>query len=244
MSFTFAIAGPDLPESDDDARNTIDRLVRTEVGEPDPVFDTLLDRLTDKYPCITTLPDEGVEELGVWLDGPLRPIRQAAPVFGLASDRVNDVLPFVIDKANELGLTVYDHQTGDLHRPGHRVANYEKMKREPRRMTSGKLSRDVDKALREWLRPLGFTWDKNFSGCSRWQDGYYIFIACLIQTRGGETRAEPYSWAGFAETRKIIGHYYSAGGYRPDSSDDIYIEYANFVHSWIKGIICNHVEDY
>ncbi|MDJ0908198.1 MAG: hypothetical protein QNI99_03325 [Woeseiaceae bacterium] len=218
-------------------------MAQTDVDRPAEVFTTLLDRLTDKYPCITHLSDEDVEELGVWLDGPLHPVRQEAPVLGLISERVNEVLPFVIDTANELGLTVYDYQTGDLHRPGKRAANYEKMKSEPQRMSSGKLSRSVDKALKTWLEPLGFKWDKNFSGCSRWQNGYYIFIACLAQTRGGETRAEPYSWAGFADTRKIINHFYYDGEHRPDSSDDIYIEYANFVHSWNKGIACNRVED-
>lgn len=245
MSFTFAIAGPDLPESDDEAREAISRMAQTDVNEPAEVFNTLLDRLTEKHPCITDLPDEDVDELGVWLDGPLRPVRQEAPVLGLVSDRVSSVLPFVIDTANSLGLTVYDFQTGDVHRPGRKLGNREKTKSERKRLTAARLRRDVDKAMREWLKPLGFEWHKTFEGCCRWRDGYHIFIASGIESYGLHNAARPYSWAGFAETSKIIDHFMRRPDrQRLDSSDDVYIDYGNFVHSWQKGMICDYPEDY
>jgi hypothetical protein len=77
----------------------------------------LVYRLTSRYPCICDLPDEQVDD-GVWCSGPLRqPSYTRATVLGLIYPRVDEVLPFVIETATALGLTVFDWQSGEIHRP-------------------------------------------------------------------------------------------------------------------------------
>ena len=87
--------------------------------EPSPpqVFRNLIDRLTAKHPCICDLDDDVLDSLGVWSDGPLRNnIALKAPVLGMVYSRVDDVLPFLIGTARELGLTVFDWRTEQIHR--------------------------------------------------------------------------------------------------------------------------------
>lgn len=75
------------------------------VGQ-EPAFLTLVARLTQRYPCITTLPDDQ----GVWSDGPLDGrTEQRALVLGIAHDH-EQVLEFVALTATELGLCVFDMQ--------------------------------------------------------------------------------------------------------------------------------------
>jgi hypothetical protein len=70
-------------------------------------------RLTSRYPCICTLADEDVDG-GVWSDGPLwNNFGHRAAVYS----RVNEVLPFLVETANDLGLTVFDWAGPSIHRP-------------------------------------------------------------------------------------------------------------------------------
>jgi hypothetical protein len=83
-----------------------------------PVFRTLHDRLTARYRCICSLPDESVDDEGVWSDGPLwNDFGHRAAVLGMVFSRVEEVLPFVADTANELGLTVFDWAGPSIYRP-------------------------------------------------------------------------------------------------------------------------------
>ena len=51
-------------------------------------------------------------------DGPLRNnIYLNAPVIGIAYGKVEEVLPFVIEVANKLGLTLFDWGTETIYRP-------------------------------------------------------------------------------------------------------------------------------
>ena len=114
MSYTFAICNAALPEGED-----VWDLVSHMTDEPEPnprVFEELIDRLTARYPCICDLP-RGSDE-GVWCSGPLGQDRYTrATVFGLLREHIAPVLPFVIETATALGFTVYDWQTGAIHRP-------------------------------------------------------------------------------------------------------------------------------
>ena len=115
MSYTFAICNATLPKSYKAAEKEAFRL--QEEPEPDPaVFNELIDRFTARYPCICDLPADS--DLGPCCDGPLRQKRyNRATVLGLIFSRVDEVLPFVIKTATDLGLTVVDWQTGKVHRP-------------------------------------------------------------------------------------------------------------------------------
>jgi hypothetical protein len=93
--------------------------VINEQGAPLPVFRELHDALTARYPCICTLPDDKVAEEGVWSDGPLwNDFGHLAAVLGMTWSRVEEVLPFLVRKANSLGLTVFDWGGPTVYRPG------------------------------------------------------------------------------------------------------------------------------
>ena len=93
-------------------------------GEVPQIFHQLIDRLTARYPCICDLPDEQVDD-GAWSDGPLRNnATHAITVLGIASPRVEEVQPFVVETANHLGLVVFDEQEGKIYRPGGRGSSH------------------------------------------------------------------------------------------------------------------------
>jgi hypothetical protein len=119
MSYTLVIVPAPVPKDDAAAWQVMSDLAeRPTDGEVPAVFQALIDRLTARYPCICDLPDDQVDD-GVWSDGPLR--NNAGPavtVLGLASTRVMEVRPFVIDTASRLGLIVFDEQEGRIYRPG------------------------------------------------------------------------------------------------------------------------------
>ena len=116
MSYNVAICTPPLPKRDEDAWQVIDLLIDQE-GEPPPVFRQLYEKLTAKYPCIVEVPDPSVNP-GVWSDGPLwNNFGLRVAVLGMVYSRVGEALPFVIETANSLGLTVFDWTGPVIYRP-------------------------------------------------------------------------------------------------------------------------------
>ena len=116
MSFTMAIVVPPVPADNAEAWAAVDGLIEEE-GPMPAVFQKLHDRLTAKYPCMCSLPDDDVDD-AVWSDGPLiNNFGHRAAVLGLSYDHVEEVMPFLVAAANELGLVVFDWQTEMVHRP-------------------------------------------------------------------------------------------------------------------------------
>ena len=112
-----AVCAPPIPADDRDAWEQVDELINSK-GPPPPVFRDLYDALTDRYPCICTLPDDRIDEDGVWSDGPLwNDFGHRAAVLGVIYSRVEEVLPFLIETANVLGLTVFDWGGPNIYRP-------------------------------------------------------------------------------------------------------------------------------
>jgi hypothetical protein len=120
MSYNVAILRSPVPEDDAAAWKAMHEVAEARPqGEVPQVFHQLIDRLTARYPCICDLPDDQVDD-GAWSDGPLRNnATHAITVLGIASPRVEEVQPFVVQTANELGLVVFDEQEGKIYRPGH-----------------------------------------------------------------------------------------------------------------------------
>jgi hypothetical protein len=85
-----------------------------------PKFIDFAKRLTERYPCITTLDDDDPE--AVWSDGPLDG-KTETPVYGVgvSTSHLDAVVPFVAATARDLGLMVYDTQAGEVHLPSGRV---------------------------------------------------------------------------------------------------------------------------
>ena len=124
MSYDITISLAPVPADDKAAwqqRNEwlekIEDRLEGERSMPQP-FAKLHADLTARFPCICDLPDDRVDD-GVWSDGPLRDnFGHEVAELGIIFSRVEDVLPFVIETANRLGLTVFDRQTDQIHRPG------------------------------------------------------------------------------------------------------------------------------
>ena len=121
MSYNVAICTEPVPSKDEEAWQAVDSLIDAK-GEPPEVFKELHDRLTRRYPCICTLSDERVDDDGVWSDGPLwSDFGHRAAVLGMVYSRVEEVLPFLVETANDLGLVVFDWAGPSIYRPKGKV---------------------------------------------------------------------------------------------------------------------------
>jgi hypothetical protein len=115
VSFTIAIVIPPISGNDVEAWGALDGLIAQE-GPTPPVFQELHDRLTARYPCMCSVPDDQIDDT-VWSDGPLiNNFAHRAAVLGISYSRVDEVLPFLIATATDLGLVVFDWDTGSIHR--------------------------------------------------------------------------------------------------------------------------------
>jgi hypothetical protein len=116
MSYNVAICTPPVLADDAAAWKALDDLIDAQ-GVVPPVFKALHDQLTSKYPCICDLPDDKVDD-GVWSDGPLwNNFGHRVAMLGMVYSRVEEVLPFLVQTANALGLTVFDWGGPTIHRP-------------------------------------------------------------------------------------------------------------------------------
>jgi hypothetical protein len=115
MSYNVAIVIPPVPSDDSVAWEVLDGLIEQQGPRP-AVFQELHDRLTAKYPCMCSVPDEEIDNT-VWSDGPLIDnFGHRAAVLGMSYSRVEEVLPFLVATANALGLVVFDWATARVHR--------------------------------------------------------------------------------------------------------------------------------
>lgn len=116
------ILGP-LPSSYEDALAIRDELADerdAQLGTPDARFEApspqmreLHRRLTARFPCIVDDSD------GPWSDGPLiNNFGQRAATLGISFSRVEEVLPFLIATALDMGSWVLDAQDEAVHLPG------------------------------------------------------------------------------------------------------------------------------
>ena len=92
-----------------------DHLVEQRGPRP-AVFQELHDRLTALYPCMSSVPDDRIDDT-VWSDGPLiNNFGHRAAVLGIAYSRIEEVLPVLVETANALGLVVFDWATAKVYR--------------------------------------------------------------------------------------------------------------------------------
>jgi hypothetical protein len=116
MSYNVAICTPPVLADDATAWKALDGLIEAQ-GVVPPVFKVLYDQLTSKYPCICDLPDDKIDD-GVWSDGPLwNNFGHRVAVLGMVYSRVEEVLPFLVQTASGLGLTVFDWAGPTINRP-------------------------------------------------------------------------------------------------------------------------------
>ena len=116
MSCNVAVVIPPLPADDKAVFAELDGLIEQEGPRP-TIFQELHDRLTARHPCMCAVPDDMIDYT-VWSDGPLiNNFGHRAAVLGVSHSRAAEVLPFLFETANGLGLTVLDWNGGRVYRP-------------------------------------------------------------------------------------------------------------------------------
>jgi|ERR1700722_11304842 len=117
MSYNVVICTGPIPARDARAWQAVNEAEASRVkGDPPEAFRKLHDLLTARYPCISTLSDDKVDD-GVWSDGPLwNNFGHHTAMLGIVYSRVDEVLPFLVKTANGLGLTVFDEAGPSIYR--------------------------------------------------------------------------------------------------------------------------------
>ena len=118
MSYSLVFSRNPIPKNIDDPWAWIDaeieKYYKDERGAH-PKLKELHDRLTSKYPCICDLSDEELDN-GVWSDGPLiNNFSQDIAMVAMPFSVVDEVAPFVVETAVNLGIIVFDHQSRNIY---------------------------------------------------------------------------------------------------------------------------------
>src|SRR6478735_7168051 len=119
MSYTVFISRNHVPEDNKAAWKYFEEVNETDNGQPAQDFIDFKNKLRERHPCLCDLPEDELDEKGVWSDGPL--IDNAGEKItglGIIYSEVERVLPFVIETANNMGFVVFDGQDDSTYRPG------------------------------------------------------------------------------------------------------------------------------
>ena len=118
MSYDVAVVIPPIPDRDTEAWAELNATIEIEQqGRPPAVFRKLHDRLTARFPLLTSLPEDKVDE-SVWSGGPLwTNFGKRVGVLNMVYSRVEEALPFIIETATSLGLPVFDMSVDQIRRP-------------------------------------------------------------------------------------------------------------------------------
>ncbi len=115
--YSFVVCVPPIAQNDKTAWEELDRIV-AEPGEPPEIFRRLYGRLIARYPSHCVVTEDEFDDW-VWGDAPLWDhFGHRAAVIEVTWSRINEVLPFLIEASNGLGLTVFDGVEEKIHRPG------------------------------------------------------------------------------------------------------------------------------
>ena len=122
MSYSLDFVVPGVPNRKGQAWDFLEDLTdryEDDRGPTHPLLRQLHDVLVARYPCLSSYADGDPEKDDCpWADGPL--INNFASEMGMVSiksSRAEEVVPFAVDAALALGITVMDGQDEKIHRP-------------------------------------------------------------------------------------------------------------------------------
>lgn len=117
MAYDIDVMIPPVPDDDPSAWALLQEQGCV-AGEPPSVFRTFHDRLVARHPCFAALPPDQFDEArNVWADAPLwNNFGATIAMFRILSDRAEEVVPFLVETADRLGLVALDWQTKQIHR--------------------------------------------------------------------------------------------------------------------------------
>lgn len=118
MSYIVSITRCPIPATDAEAWKVLEALQKQERGAQASDFIELIELFKNEFPCICDLPDETVDELGVWSDGPLTGnAGEHCITLGIVYSAVDRVLPVITRIALQNGFALFDPQTGEIFAP-------------------------------------------------------------------------------------------------------------------------------
>ena len=99
-------------------------------GEKSKLLVKLHDQLIVQYPCLCSYADDDKDlENSPWADGPmLGNLASEMGMLAIVWNRADEVFPFILEKALELGITVADGQSEKIYRPGEPTLHVSKEK--------------------------------------------------------------------------------------------------------------------
>jgi hypothetical protein len=118
MSFDLAVWEGARPRTNEDGAAEFAQLHANYIDgkpvKPTPRITAFVAAVTAKYPDLTDMPDDRVED-GVWADSPLMN-NASGPYFYFCIrwSRAEEVSAFVAEVAKELGLVCFDPQSSEL----------------------------------------------------------------------------------------------------------------------------------
>lgn len=122
MSYTLDFVVPKVPNRKGQAWDFLENLqdrFEDDRGAPHPLLKQLHAALVDRYPCLSSYADgDAAKEECPWADGPL--INNFASEIGevsIKSSRAAEIVPFAVEQALALGITVMDGQDESIYRP-------------------------------------------------------------------------------------------------------------------------------
>lgn len=122
MSYALDFVVPSVPNRKGQAWDFLEDLsdrYEDDRGPTNPVLKRLHAVLVERYPCLSSYSDgDPRKEECPWADGPL--INNFASEMGMVSikySRAEEVVPFAVDAALALGITVMDGQNEKIYRP-------------------------------------------------------------------------------------------------------------------------------
>ena len=122
MSYTLEFVVPKVPNRKGQAWDFLEDLqdrFEDDRAAPHPLLKQLHAALVDRYPCLSSYADgDPAKEECPWADGPL--INNFASEIGevsIKSSRAAEVVPFAVEQALALGITVMDGQDESIYRP-------------------------------------------------------------------------------------------------------------------------------
>ncbi len=122
MSFTVDLIPGGLPEDEKEAWKTLEEMRKSYYDDSSQKEDRLIQLhniLTKKYPCLCSYDDDDPEmDNSPWADGPM--IDNFASKMGMLAvvySKVDEVIPFILESALSLGITVVDGQSEKIYRP-------------------------------------------------------------------------------------------------------------------------------
>ena len=229
MSYTLQIWQPaadqPLPSDLAGAEAAVDRLEGQQPG-PNPLFQELVQRLTRQFPDITSAEAAELPEWELaWTDGPIRGGgTDAIFVLGLHTQRLDEVRPVVVAKANALGLAVFDTQAAEAFFPGgvHFAAGTPAGPRATDRVQVSR-AREGAAAVVERVAPLfearGFKTRKSSFSFKRSLDGGWQIVSLLVENhRPAVFQFSLHATVRFEAVASLCGELLAPFGYQDDKT--------------------------